>query len=268
MNFRDFLNISKICDAHIHLADLYDLQAEFTNSPSYMCISCSHSQKEFMLNEKIKNASDSKIISAFGIHPQKPDLQNAEFLEELAKSSKIAAVGECGFDLFTPEFKSHLLEQTEAFLMQTELAVKYNLPLIIHGRKCLELFFKYKKELSKVPAVIFHSFMGTYSESVSLLKSGINGLFSFSAQILKGNKKAIECVKNLPPGKLVFETDAPYQTLKGEKYTPQERILDVYLKAYKIRHDLETYEVNEKSSEFFEFVQLVNSNFDSVLKQS
>ena len=127
MNFRDFLNISKICDAHIHLADLYDLQAEFTNSQSYMCISCSHSQKEFMLNEKIKNASDSKIISAFGIHPQKPDLQNAAFLEELAKSSKIAAVGECGFDLFTPEFKSQLLEQTEAFLIQTELAVKYNL---------------------------------------------------------------------------------------------------------------------------------------------
>lgn len=271
MNFRDFLNISKICDAHIHLADLYDFGASLVNSPDYSCISCSHSKREFDLQTEFTKAipSDCKpfIISSFGIHPQNPDLNLTAFLEELLKDKKIGAIGETGFDYFTSEFKATSKIQEEAFIIQTELACKYEKPLIIHSRKAIEKLFSYSKLLSKVPFVVFHSFPGTLSEALSLLNHGINGLFSFSSQILKGNKKSIECVKNLPQDKLLFETDAPYQTLKDEKITLQERILDVYIEGFKIRTCKEasgfsSAVCDDMPGEFFDFVQLVNANFD------
>ncbi|MBP5403169.1 MAG: TatD family hydrolase [Treponema sp.] len=258
MNFRDFLNDHKICDAHIHLADCYDSGVKLIMSRNYSCISCSHSRKEFDLQAEFiqRILPDSKpfIVSSFGIHPQNPDLANIDYLQELLNSDKIGAIGETGFDFFTPEFKAHAGVQEEAFIIQTEFAQKYNKPLVLHGRKCLESFFKYKKNLTKVPAVVFHSFMGTPLDAVSFLKSGINGYFSFSAQIIKGNKKAVSCVKELALERLLLETDAPYQTLKGESLTPCERIFEVYDEAFKIRGE----------SDFERFTEQLYSNFMSL----
>ena len=60
-----------------------------------------------------------------------------------------------------------------------EIAIKNNLPVVIHCRKANHKLFKYKKQLSKLPEVLFHSFMGPSAEALSLLNSDINGYFSF-----------------------------------------------------------------------------------------
>ena len=91
------------------------------------------------------------------------------------------------------------------------------------------------EELKKIPSVIFHSFPGTFREADSLKKHGINAFFSFGKPILNGKKSAIECVEKLPLQNLLFETDAPYQTLKGEKETLPGDIKKVYQRACELR---------------------------------
>ena len=183
-----------------------------------------------------------KVFVSYGIHPQSPSIRDKSFIEEelaflenLLAAKKIIAIGECGFDFFTPEFKSTAAEQEIVFNEQLFLAQKYNLPLVLHLRKAIEKIFTYSRELKKLPAVIFHSFPGTLREAQSLTNHGINAFFSFGKPILNGKKSAIECIQNLPLENLLLETDAPYLTLKGEKETFPSDIKKVYQKASELR---------------------------------
>ena len=181
-------------------------------------------------------------FATYGIHPQSPSLKKKSFIEEelsymenLIVDKKISAIGECGFDFFTPEFKSTAAEQETVFNEQLFLAQKYNLPLVLHLRKSIEKIFTYSRQLKKIPAVVFHSFPGTLREAQSLTNHGINAFFSFGKPILNGKKASIDCVQNLPLQNLLFETDAPYQTLKGETETFPTDIKKVYRKACELR---------------------------------
>lgn len=264
MEYSDLLNSFKICDSHLHLSDCKEnslLSADcntdssktgnskIINSQNYYALSSAHSKKEFENQAAEVQKNSDRIFSSFGIHPQNPDLKNLDFLESLLSSKKIDAVGEAGFDFFTEEFKSREAEQKTAFEAQLELCKKYCKPVVLHGRKCNDRFFYYSKELSKLPGVIFHSYMGTFDEAVSLLSKGINGYFSFGKQILNGNKKAIDCVSKLEADRLLLETDAPYQTLKGEVYTLPQDILRVYKKAFYLRRIDDELMVSDYSSE-------------------
>ncbi|WP_296330621.1 TatD family hydrolase [uncultured Treponema sp.] len=181
--------------------------------------------------------------ASYGIHPQivtssylKNDFpMDLSYLESLLSEKKIIAIGECGFDFFTPEFKATTTEQEIVFKEQLRLAQKYGVPLLLHLRKSIEKIFSYSGELKKLPSVIFHSFPGTFREAESLKKHGINAFFSFGKPILNGKKSAIECVRKLPLQNLLFETDAPYQTLKGEKETLPGDIKTVYQRACELR---------------------------------
>ena len=214
-------------DAHFHLADcIYDglIKDDFPKD-IYAC-TCSHSKEEWELTEGFKMAF------SYGLHPQSAghiDVKtNADFLEELLQQKKLNAIGETGFDYFSEEFKEQAATQEEMFNIQLELALKYNKPLVIHCRKANEKLFEYSKQLKKVPAVLFHSFMGMPKEALSLIARGINAYFSFGKQVLNNNKKVIACVKELPDSVLLTETDAPWQFLKGEKFTHPADIKRVF----------------------------------------
>ena len=47
----------------------------------------------------------------------------------------------------------------------------------------------------------------------------------------------MDCVKNLPLEWLLLETDSPYQTLKGETFTPPTDILKVYEQVFNFRKE-------------------------------
>ena len=184
----------------------------------------------------------SMVFASYGIHPQSPALRDKTFIEKelsfienLLAEKKIIAIGECGFDFFTPEFKSTAPEQEIVFNEQLFLAQKYNVPIVLHLRKSIEKIFTYSRELKKLPAVIFHSFPGTLREAQSLQNHGINAFFSFGKPILNGKKASIDCVQNLPIQNILFETDAPYQTLKDEKETLPSDIKKVYQRACELR---------------------------------
>jgi len=222
------------CDSHIHL--FHSKTPSFAERGHYFCVSSCHTKEEFDF------LSDKNSFASFGIHPQdcfpgKSEMsETLSFLDSLCREKKIIAIGECGFDFFTKEFKATAEAQEFAFGEQLKLAQKYKLPLVLHIRKAIEKIFTYSKELKELPSVIFHSFPGTVREAESLKKHGINAYFSFGKPILNGKKSAIDCVKNLPLQNILLETDAPYQTLKGENETFPSDIKKVYEKAAELRN--------------------------------
>ena len=218
-------------DAHFHYAVCLHEGINipvFEEGIDWQGISCAHSIKEF----EIQKNAPSCIIQSYGMHPQNAENENikesAEFLENLLNKNLISFIGEAGFDYFSDEFKKAEKIQEEIWNIQLELALKYNVPLVVHCRKANHKLFEYSKQLKKLPEVLFHSFMGPPVEARSLLNRGIHGYFSFGKQLLNGNKKAIACVKELPTECILAETDAPFQYLKSEKYTTLEDIQRVY----------------------------------------
>jgi TatD DNase family protein len=79
--------------------------------------------------------------------------------------------------------------------------------------------FPYTGELKSLPAVIFHSWSGTLGEGEALLRRGINAFFSFGTVILKNHREAMRCAARFAPERLLLETDAPYQPLRGRVFS-------------------------------------------------
>lgn len=254
------LEFSSFFDAHLHFFysnEREDVLSKLAAAPWAKGISCCHSVTEFEETEKLRDAlmlCHRELFLSFGLHPQSPDMSLAPFLEQLLVQDRIQAVGEAGFDFFTPELKETQSLQEQALVLQVELAAKYNKPLVIHVRKALENLFRDIKLLQKVPAILFHSFPGTSTEAESLLKKLPDSYFSFGKQISNGNKKSISCLKDLPVDHLLLETDAPYQTLKGESFTSVLDIQTVYEKAFSLRPKLNP--------------EILKSNFNKLLNLS
>ncbi|MCK9170055.1 MAG: TatD family hydrolase, partial [Treponema sp.] len=171
----------------------------------------------------------------FGMHPQMPVLENADFMELLLKEKRIQAIGEAGFDFFTKELRSDSSRQEEAWNIELELAAFYKVPVIVHCRKALDRMFRDSEKLGKITAVVFHSFSGNPSDAHSLLRHRVNSYFSFGKPLICGDKSAIACVKELSGDRLLMETDAPYQTLKNENATNPAEITRVYETAFHLR---------------------------------
>ena len=249
-------------DAHFHLADcVYDDIPLSLLGEIYAC-TCSHSKEEWEITERfnalrhrerhceagqrqsgglslvslraamLRRAQGPQVYLSYGLHPQSAGhinvKENVAFLEQLLQQNKLNAIGEAGFDYFNEEFKNNAATQEEMFNIQLDLALQYNLPLIVHCRKANEKLFEYSKQLKKLPSVLFHSFMGMPNEARSLLDRGINAYFSFGKQVLNNNKKVIACVRELPEQVLLTETDAPWQFLKGETHTAPEDIKKIF----------------------------------------
>ena len=219
-----------ICyDAHFHISQCAHAAAAGA--------SCALNREEFLRQEALAAASPYRVLSLFGIHPQDAAAgrRDAAFLEQLLREGRICGIGECGLDFFTAELKAGRALQEEAWEISVELAGTYGVPLLVHNRKALDELFRDSKKLSRLPAVIFHAFPFTEKESLALLGRGINAYFSFGTALLRGSRKAADCVRSLPSDCLLLETDAPFQPFPGELQAPPERIRDVYERAAQIR---------------------------------
>ena len=161
---------------------------------------------------ELENKFPGKCIAMMGLHPcyvkenYKKELQHAA--EWLAKK-KFAAVGETGLDFYWD--KTFVTEQYEAFRLQIEWAVKYNLPIVIHSRNAMQETINVVKEyVPKGARGIFHCFSGSYESAVEIINAGfylgIGGVLTY--------KKAglAEVLERIDIKHLVLETDAPYLT--------------------------------------------------------
>ncbi|KAA6349924.1 D-aminoacyl-tRNA deacylase [termite gut metagenome] len=149
-----------------------------------------------------------------GLHPTSVNVSYEKELivvtEQLTSLNRYVAIGEIGIDLHWN--KTYLREQLIAFERQIQLALEYQLPVIIHCRNAFEqmheILFSYKYTPLKG---IFHSFTGTAKEARKLLEFtnfmiGINGVVTFKTSFLP------IILESIPLGKIALETDSPYLT--------------------------------------------------------
>ncbi len=225
-------------DAHIHLCKTQTPKIE-----NWACIATFCFKNEWI--DFFKNdEKNQNVFTSFGVHPQLPSefdfsqTQNElDFLKTLLEKNAIFAIGEIGFDFFTQKFKETKDAQEKLWKEQISLAIEYEKPVVIHCRKAIERVFRDCAILKKLPAVIFHSFGGNEKDAKSILNRGVNAFFSFGKHQIFNEKKATISFLNERKSfenRIFFETDAPYQTLKGEEKTFAREIVNVYKKANEI----------------------------------
>jgi len=222
-----------LVDAHCHPFDLINIfpdSEKERQTLGVLAAASACSADEAAYNEKLPN-----VLPCFGIHPQYISMRSVEsgvrneymascddllaVLHGYASAGRIKAIGECGFDLYSDEFKETQKEQERIFSQHLEISIKYDLPVVLHVRRAMHKIFLLVKTLAKCKAVIFHSWPGTFEEAKALLRHGVNVYFSFGNIIMLNHKKAVKSCALLPAERLLTETDAPYAPRHAVKFS-------------------------------------------------
>jgi len=220
-----------LTDAHCHPFDLARVFPEAEAQRRRLGVCCAASAtdtEECAFNEELARKADvdgaAGILPCFAVHPQMPAAKTSyenslEALESLAGQGRLAAIGETGFDLFNAAFRETEAVQDRLFAVHLETALRHGLPVVIHARRAMRKIFGAARLLSKCKAVIFHSWPGTTGEGEALLRRGVNAYFSFGAAILLNHRQAMRCCAVFPADRLLVETDAPFQPLRGQGFS-------------------------------------------------
>ena len=151
-------------------------------------------------------------IPMMGLHPcyVTADYQQEMSLVEtwLSKQS-FAAIGEIGLDFYhSTEFKQ---EQIDVFVHQMNLAMQYDLPIVIHSRSsiddCIKLIDEHGQ--GKIKG-IFHCFGGDERQARKIIDLGF--MLGIGGVVTYKNAGLAKLLELLPLDALVLETDAPYLT--------------------------------------------------------
>jgi TatD DNase family protein len=167
------------------------------------------------------------VYAAIGTHPNdatdswKADTAHYKKLAKFKYDNKIVAIGEIGLDYHYPNYNKQL--QYDVFKAQIEIALEFDLALIIHTRdahdETLTILEEYKHQ--GIRGVI-HCF----SEDVPFAKHaqelgfmlGIGGTITYPK-----NELLRDVCKAMPLSSLILETDAPFlppQPLRGTQNSP------------------------------------------------
>ena len=165
------------------------------------------------IESMLKVAEDYDFcIPMMGLHPCSV---NSSYKEELAlveewfEKRDFVAVGEIGTDLYWD--KTYKDEQVEAFQIQSELAIRKGVPIVIHCRESLDLTIDLVAEIndSRLNG-IFHCFNGSVEQGERIIDLGfalgIGGVSTFK------NGGMDKVLPHLPLENMVLETDSPYLT--------------------------------------------------------
>lgn len=230
-----------LIDTHLHIYDLMECFVAETppleTLPETLFCSSSHYSDEFEQTCRFCENNKLAAFYSFGIHPQCPSLTELDTLVALARTKRIQAIGEIGFDLYTDAFKETLPAQQVAWHEQIKLAKSFSLPVVLHLRKAMHLVFEQTSVLKKLPAVVFHGWHGSPAEASSLLKKGVNAYFSLGKALLRLQKTALQTAAIIPLERLLTETDAPYMNSKGEAFSHASDIIAVTQKLAQLRFE-------------------------------
>ena len=170
------------------------------------------------------------VVPLMGLHPTSVN-DNPRWREELGEVERLLAnppqgvnrfygVGEIGLDLYWS--RDWQAEQTEAFRAQLDMALKYDLPIVVHTRDAWEEMAAIIEEYSgKGLRGVFHAFSSDVAMYERLKEYGdfvfgIGGVVTFKKSALA------EVVKAMQLEDLVVETDAPYLTPAPHRGTRNE----------------------------------------------
>ena len=150
--------------------------------------------------------------SMTGLHPcsvQANWREELDFVGQTLTTRKWCAIGEIGLDYYWDT--SFIQAQQEVFDRQMELALQYNLPIVIHTRNAMqETIDQVRPFAQKGLNGIFHCFGDSYSMAKQIIDMGfylgIGGVVTYKKAGLE------QVLDKIPLQHIVLETDAPYLT--------------------------------------------------------
>jgi len=145
-----------------------------------------------------------------GLHPCSVEnnvQKELAHIEAYLKKHKFAAIGEIGLDFYWDT--TYKEQQIEVFKKEIDLALAYDLPIVIHARnsldECIEIV--QAKQNGHLKG-IFHCFSGTLEQANKIIDldflMGIGGIVTFK------NANLPKIIKDINIKYLVLETDSPY----------------------------------------------------------
>ena len=219
-----------IIDTHIHLDDggyREDLDAVLERAKDAgvgLCIIPGADIDDLPRAKELCEQYDHLYFAA-GVHPYHAHQYDEAVLESYIAHPKCVAVGECGLDYFRlPESDEEITrekqQQQDVFKGHIELAIKHDLPLIVHVREASQDSFDLLKsyEARGVRGVL-HCFNASdlLLELDQNFYYGIGGVLTF-----KNAKKLVNILPKIPKERLVIETDGPYLTPHPHRGTRNE----------------------------------------------
>jgi TatD DNase family protein len=211
------------------------------------------------------------IYACVGIHPHEAHTATDAILaeiESMASHPKVVAIGEIGLDYhydFSPRDR-----QQSAFEAQIELAIRRDLPIVVHTRESLENTLEIvERVLHKRPSWrnrrtmvegstaltkgVFHCFTGSSSDAARLFRDGF--FVSYPGIVTFKNSPVVPTLKEIGFANILLETDSPYMApvpLRGKRNEPANII-----------------HIGEKLSEYFdtneeEIAKVTSQNADKL----
>lgn len=145
-----------------------------------------------------------------GVHPSEASDNYLDLFNELVEfvnNNKVYAIGECGLDYHWT--KDNVKQQTELFKLQCELAIKLDLPIIVHMRDATKDTYDILKEYKGKIKGVMHCYSGSYEMAQEFIKLGF--YISLGGPVTFKNAKESKIVaQNIPLNRLLIETDCPY----------------------------------------------------------
>lgn len=205
-------------DSHAHLyAD------EFNDDRDVMIQRALQNSVSQLFLPAIDSAYHERMLQVTGKHPDvcypmmglHPTSVKGNYQDELnivsdylAKPElKFCAIGEVGIDLYWD--KTHETEQRLAFSQQLDLAIKYDLAVVIHTRNSMDIALGMIEERhdSRLRGV-FHCFSGNSEQATRAIRLGF--LIGIGGVVTYRNSGLQTVVEHTAPEHLLLETDAPW----------------------------------------------------------
>jgi TatD DNase family protein len=194
------------------------------------------SRRAVELSEKYPN-----VFAVIGIHPTYANEAEDDVitpLRELAKNSRVVAIGEIGLDYhYLPSLEAakqkhiqvfnalqsdteeqveariedgaYKSKQAELFQQLLDLAVELRLNVVIHQRDAWDDTLEILRDYGRQVSGVFHCFGGTLDQANEVIDLG--HLVSFTGIVTFRNGKQVrEVAARVPLDKFMVETDCPY----------------------------------------------------------
>jgi TatD DNase family protein len=211
-----------IIETHFHLDMLKALDADDIvkkssdqNIEKMITISTSPENLDVVIDISLKYPS---IFCTQGVHPHDgkewQESVRATILENLnnpMKRARIVAIGEIGLDYYYN--KSVREEQLTAFEEQLQIAIDFDLPVVIHTRDAdVDTMFVLKNFSSHlIRKGVVHSFTSSLALAEFALNEnfylGFNGIITF-----KNAENVRDALRITPLNRILLETDSPFLT--------------------------------------------------------
>lgn len=165
------------------------------------------------------------LYSTAGVHPHEAEsfgIDTASILHRIAQQPQVLAIGETGLDFYR-DF-SPRPAQEEAFAEQLQLGVNSGLPVFLHQRDAHERFLAILKEQRNgLTKGVVHCFTGQKEELYDYLDLDMYiGITGWVCDERRG-RHVRDLLADIPPERLLLETDAPYLLPRNMQPKPRSR---------------------------------------------